>query len=319
MIGSTLWRVLVLASGLALVAAPAGAQVALPGASSTAPSGADASSPKPKAAKHKPAKAKKSAEAGLAGVESIDGRPLMLNGGAGLLQISRKGDVVEIDKLSLAGEGVSDPSQKCVVNIVGEKPIVATGSGRPDGLERFEAEVPACPFAFEAVGGAALVPPQITACVFKAADCQTSPSGLWGPDGATLESDSAAIGKRRSDAEDAMAKALRALQARASDNPEAAEVVRDQAGFAGQRDDTCRDYVKEPAHGFCAASVTAARAALLEARLQALSGDKAEKHGKTASSGKPEKHVKHKKAKTDEAGAAEPAASAPAATAAQPQ
>ncbi len=65
--------------------------------------------------------------------------------------------------------------------------------------------------------------------------------------------------------------------------------------------------------------MTAARAALLEARLQAFSGDKTEKHGKTASSGKPEKHVKHKKAKTDEAATPAAAVPTPAAPAAQPQ
>ena len=41
--------------------------------------------------------------------------------------------------------------------------------------------------------------------------------------------------------------------------------------FHGQRDDACRDYLKESVHGFCAASLTEARAALLEARLAGLS------------------------------------------------
>ncbi len=122
---------------------------------------------------------------------------------------------------------------------------MAISDGRPDGLARYHAEVPACPFAFDIVDGAVLVPAQITACVFKAADCQTSPSGLWGPDGTTLGADAAAIGKQRTEAENAMARALHALEERAKDNSDAAALVRDQSGFAGERDDICRDYVQE--------------------------------------------------------------------------
>ena len=241
----------------------------------------------------------------MPGVASIDGRPLMLNGRSGLLQVSGGGQTLQVDKLSLAGEGVSDPSQRCVVTIVGEKPIVATSDGRPDGLERYEVEVPACPFAFDVVDGAVVVPAQITACVFKAADCQTSPSGLWGPDGATLEQDAAAIAKRRTDAENVMARALHALEDRAKDNPGAASLVRDQNRFAGERDDVCREYVKEPSHGFCAASVTEARAALLEARLAAMSP----RDAKVDESAKSDKSARRKKAKpaaADAGGAEQP-------------
>src|SRR5208283_2620054 len=89
---------------------------------------------------------------------SIDGKPLLLNGDAGLLQLSGSGQSLQVEKLRLAGESVSDPSQRCIVDIVGEKPIMATGVGRPDGLERFEVDVPACPFAFDVLDGAVLVP-----------------------------------------------------------------------------------------------------------------------------------------------------------------
>ncbi|MGO9422014.1 hypothetical protein [Roseiarcus sp.] len=302
MIRPTIWRVFLLIGGVAF-AAPAHAQLALPGAAPAAPAGAQAAASKPKksagARTEKGARAGKPAVKTAAGLESVGGRPLMLNGGTGQLLISGSGQTLQVDKLSLAGEGVSDPSQRCVVNIVGEKPIAATSDGRPDGLDRYEVDVPACPFAFDVVDGAVLVPAQITACVFKAADCQTSPSGLWGPDGATLEADAAAIAKWRADAENAMARALHALEERAKDNSDAANLVRDQSGFAGERDDVCRDYVKESAHGFCAASVTEARAALLEARLAALSpGDKSDKSAKS------DKPAKRKKAKAAAAGAA---------------
>ena len=194
----------------------------------------------------------------------------MLNGKSGLLQISGDDKTATIDKLELAGESVSDPSQRCVVDIVGEKPILATSAGRPDGLMRFEADVPACPIAFDVLDGAVLVPAQITACVFKAADCQTTPGGLWGPDGASLVGDAAKIVKERAEAEKAMAKIVRAIEDRAKDSPEAASLARDQNAFAGQRDELCRDYAKESLHGYCALRVTQARTALLQTRLDAL-------------------------------------------------
>jgi hypothetical protein len=258
----------------------------LPGA---APAGATASPGKAKsggAAKGAGAAAKAGKPAPTAGVATLAGRPLMLNGKSGLLQISGDDKAVTIDKLQLAGEGVSDSSQRCVVDIVGENPIHATSVGRPDGLMRFEADVPACPFSFDVLDGAVLAPSQITACVFKAADCQTGPGGLWGPDGASLVGDAAKFTKERAEAEKAMAKAVRAIQDRSVDSQDAADLMRDQSGFAGQRDEICRDYVKESVHGYCALRLTQARAALLETRLgefAAAAAPKAanEKPGKT--------------------------------------
>ncbi|HEX9167775.1 MAG TPA: lysozyme inhibitor LprI family protein [Roseiarcus sp.] len=269
----------------ALVGSEAGAQLMLPGAAPAAPQGATAS----------PAKARSvgaakgagvNAKGATPGVAGLAGRPLMLNGKLGLLQISGDDKTATIEKLRLAGESVSDSSQRCVVDIVGENPIQATSVGRPDGLERFEVNVPACPFSFDVVDGAALAPSQITACVFKAADCQTGPGGLWGPDGASLVSDAAKFAKERAEAEKAMAKAVRAIEDRAKDSPEAADLIRDQNGFAGQRDDSCRDYAKESVHGYCALRLTEARTALLATRLNELAvaaaGDAtSEKPGKT--------------------------------------
>ncbi len=292
MIGPSYWRVLLLIGGVSLLPAPASAQLALPGAAPTAAEGAPGKTAPAKKAKSRPTKEAKSNAASAksaAGVASIDGRPLMLSGKLGLLQVSGKGEMLTVEKLSLAGEGVSDASQRCVVNIIGAKPVEASLEGKPDGLARYLVDVPACPFAFDVVDGAVLVPAQITACVFKAADCQTSPSGLWGPDGAALESEAAAIGKRRTEAENAMSRALQALAPLAKDNPEVAALLKEQSTFTGERDDVCHDYANETAHGFCAASVTAARAALLDARFAAL---KPQAKGAGA-----DKSAKHKKAK----------------------
>ncbi len=281
----------------ALAASVARAQLVLPGAAPAAPQGATASPAKARsarAAKGAGASGAKGVKPGAAlGVASLAGRPLMLNGKSGLLQISGDDKTATIDKLQLAGESVSDSSQRCVVDIVGENPIQATSVGRPDGLLQFEADVPACPFSFDVLDGAALAPSQITACVFKAADCQTGPGGLWGPDGASLVGDAAKFAKERAEAEKAMAKAVRAVQDRAADSPEAADLIRDQNGFAGQRDDICRDYAKESIHGYCALRVTEARTALLETRLHELAAAAA---GKAASE-KPTKTKAKKGAK----------------------
>ncbi len=281
MICSTIWRVSILVCGFVLCASAAPAQLVLPGAAPAAPAAAPATAKPKKAGAASSAKAAKIPAPDPA---NIDGKPLLLNGEAGLLQVSGSGQSLQVEKLRLAGESVSDPSQRCIVDIVGEKPIMATGVGRPDGLERFEVDVPACPFAFDVLDGAVLVPPQITACVFKAADCQTSPGGLWGPDADAIGQDAAAIAKRRSLAEKAMGKALHALDERAKDNPDAANLIRDQNGFAGERDEACRSYFKESTLGYCAASLTEARAALLEARLAA-----AAKPDKSASGAKKKK------------------------------
>jgi hypothetical protein len=261
---------------VALAASETRAQLALPGAAPAEPQGARVAPAKPK---HKSSGAPateagsggKDAEASpAAGIASLAGRPLMLNGKSGQLQISGDDKSVTIDKLQLVGEGVSDSSQRCVVDIVGETPIEAANVGRPDGLERYEAKVPACPISFDVLSGAVLVPTQITACVFKAADCQTAPGGLWGPDGASLVGDAAKIVKERAAAEKAMGKILHTIEDRAEDSTQAADLVRDQNGFAGQRDELCRDYAKESVHGYCALRVTEARVALLRTRLDEL-------------------------------------------------
>lgn len=286
------WRLSLVVCGVMLMAAPARSQEALPGAAPPAPADAPAGD-MPK--KKKPGAAAKAAQSAKSkpllapDAAAIEGRPLLLNGKVGLLQLSGSGKTLQVDKLRLAGESVSDPSQRCIVDIVGEKPVEATREESPDGLERYEVDVPACPFTFDVLDGAVLVPSQITACVFKAADCQTSPGGLWGPNGDGFETDAALIGKRRNEAEKAMVRALHMLEERAQDNPDAASLLRDQNAFAGQRNDACRDYVKESAYGYCASSLTEAQAALLDARLGALKVSAAAARDKSAPGGKKKK------------------------------
>jgi hypothetical protein len=242
------------------------AQLALPGAAETSPTDSPA---KPAHAKkaHKPSSGKLSPLA-APGAESIVGKPLLQNGLAGQLLFSGGDKSLQIDKFTLPGEVVSDPKQKCRIDIVSETPIEAKSEGAPDGLARYSADIPACPLTFDVLDGSVLVPAQTTACVFQAADCQASPSGLWGPDGATLEKDAKAIAKTRRSADASISRILRFIQDR--DKASSATLTREQTDFASQRDEVCRDYAAEGRHGFCGDRMTEARAALLHKRAEDL-------------------------------------------------
>ena len=85
-----------------------------------------------------------------------------------------------------------------------------------------------------------------------------------------LVGDAAKIVKERAVAEKAMGKILHTIEDRAQDSTQAADLVRDQNGFARQRDELCRDYAKESLHGYCGLRVTEARVALLQTRLDEL-------------------------------------------------
>jgi len=240
-------------------AGPALAQLALPGA--VAPSAAGSVEKL-----YRPKSAAKAGPRPPPSLSTIIGRPLLLNGRSGLLQFSGKGSVLRIDKLRLVGEVISDAKQPCSIDVVGASPIETKSLARPDGLLRFEADIPACPLTFDVLDGAVLSPTQTEACVFKAADCQASPAGLWGPDGAALAKDSKSIERTRARAQSEMVTNFKELGARLKDSGKAKDFARDQAGFSSVREEACRDYAHEAAHGFCATKLTEARAAFLRAR-----------------------------------------------------
>jgi hypothetical protein len=238
------------------------AQISLPGAADSPPSDPSA---KPeahkKARKPAPIKATPIAPPSL---ESIIDHPLFQNGVDGQLIFSLRDKILRIEKFTLSGEVISDAKQKCRIDIVSEGPIQVKTLGAPDGMDRYSAEIPACPLTFDVLDGAVVAPPQTTACVFQAADCQASPSGVWGPEAASLEKDAKAIEKSRSRADASIVESLRLIKAR--DKRASASLVREQTEFASRRDDACRDYAGEARHGFCAARMTEARAALLRTR-----------------------------------------------------
>jgi hypothetical protein len=200
------------------------------------------------------------------GVDTLVGRPLLLNGANGALQFSGGADALKIDRLTMLGEVISDPTRQCRIDVGGGTAIDTKSLGRPDGLLRFAADVPACPFEFDVLDGAVLVPAQLRACIFQEADCQASPSGLWGPLGSSLGTEAKPIAQARARAETAMNANYRALNARLNDSAKADDLARDQSRFSADRQDICRDYSGEKAHSFCATRLTEARAAFLKAR-----------------------------------------------------
>jgi hypothetical protein len=243
-----------------LAASSAAAQLALPGAVAPNPIGTIVKVPAPRKAP------KVTATYAPPGAETLVGRPLLLNGAAGGLQFSGRADALKIDKLTILGEVISDPSRQCRIDVGGGTAIETRSLGHPDGLLRFAVDLPACPFEFDVLDGAALVPPQLRACIFKEADCQASPSGLWGPAGSALGGEAKAVDQARGRAEAAMNANYRALSERLNDPTKANDLAREQARFSQERQDTCHDYVRESAHNFCATRLTDARAAFLKAR-----------------------------------------------------
>jgi hypothetical protein len=247
---------------LALSCSSAHAQLALPGAPGATPA--------PQPAAHVPHKGARAPRRPAATLRAIAGKPLLLGGRRGQLLFSERDKTLRIDKLSLAGEVISNPSRKCRIDIVADAPIETKSLDKPDGLARFKAEIPACPFTFDVLNGAVLALPQDRACVFRAADCQATPAGLWGPDPSTLHDSPKALRRQRSRADSAAERSLRAIQTRLKGSPDADAVAHEDADVAGRRAEVCRDYAEEAAYGYCASRIAEARAALLKARLEAL-------------------------------------------------
>jgi len=255
-------RIFLVLAAAALTGGGALAQLALPGAQGAAPASADAPS-KPRHRAHRGGGGSFTLAADPA---ALDGKTLRLNGRNGELRLAKGADgKLKIVKFSLLGEVVSNPLQRCKIDIVADNPLDATPQGEPDGLPRFAATIPACPLTFDVVADGVVAPSQANACAFAAADCQASPSGLWGPEPAALEADPKAVARARAAADRSIQDSLRTLERR--DKDAAASLTREQSDFAAERDDVCHDYANEPKLGFCASRLQQSRAALLAKRI----------------------------------------------------
>ncbi len=176
---------------------------------------------------------------------------------------------IEITKLSLSGEAMSHPQEPCLVDLTGEKPIQTTFRGQPNGASRYEAQIPVCPFLIEVLEGAVLVTSIPRACEFAEARCRVDPVGLWGPRGDSFGPAEAKQNERElSRAESDMRVNFRALQSSIGNDREAVKkIAGEQAGFSSAREMTCRTYLKEDFHEYCALRLTQARALALQAAI----------------------------------------------------
>ncbi len=197
--------------------------------------------------------------------EGILGRELKLNGIGGSLRIDRAGQGLRA-QATLAGAKISQPTESCSVKLTGGEALPLSSLGRVDGLSRYELQAPGCPIVFDVIEGAVMVTAPTEACLIQEADCQVEPRGVWGPDPASLLPRAADFEQVRGTADRAVRENYKALTQRAS--PQAVRpIVAEQAAFSSEREQVCRSYGREGAHGFCNARFTEARAVTLASRL----------------------------------------------------
>ena len=201
-------------------------------------------------------------------VHSVLGHELAQNGSNGTLTFrSGPGDGPEIVKLTLAGESMFHPGEVCQIDAAAAEPLMARFDGWPNGLLRYAVEFRACPFSFEVLDGAVLVSRGPSPCEFQEALCRADPAGLWGPQGNAIgPEEGKQFERERGRAESDVRVNFRALLSTvAKDQETAKKIVAEQAGFSSAREMTCRTYLKEDVHGFCALRLTQARALALQA------------------------------------------------------
>lgn len=201
--------------------------------------------------------------------DSVVGRELKLNGGAGSFKIDRAGRDLRA-QITLAGRKLSQETESCTVKLANGEPMPLTSLGRPEGLPRYELQNPVCPIAFDVLDGAVQVTAPTEACIIQEADCAVEPRGLWGPDPGSLLPRAAEIEQARGAADKAVRENYKVLAQRAG--PQGIRpVVAEQAGFSSERETLCRSYQREGAHGFCNTRFTEGRAVVLAARLGLIS------------------------------------------------
>lgn len=197
--------------------------------------------------------------------DSIVGRDLKLNGSKGSLRVERAGAELRA-QVTLQGSKASNPVESCSVDLGKGGPLTLTSAGKPEGVPRYSIDAPACPISFDVLDGAVMVNASAPACTIKEADCEIDPRGLWGPEPGALLPQAASLEDARGQADRAVRENYKALVQRAGPQ-NTRPVVSEQAAFTSEREQTCRWYAREGAHGFCNVRFTEARALSLAARL----------------------------------------------------
>jgi hypothetical protein len=245
-------------------------------------------------------------------VEAVIGKSLGLAGSRGALTVEKSGADLRLSRLTLAGDKISQPNQACEVAMGGDEKLTLKSLGAPDGVLRYELDSSACPLQFEFLNGALRATSPAGACSFAQADCRVDGAGLWGPPGSSFgEAEAKTIERERAAAEKSVRAHFRSLLARLKKDKLAIQAaVKEQAGFSSQRAQTCRDYDRDDAQGFCSLRLTEARDFRLQMRLAATNGGAPDK--------KSEKKAGTKISKAAKTSHAAPG-SAPASTSPAPQ
>ncbi|MGC5777799.1 hypothetical protein [Methylobacterium sp. NFXW15] len=201
--------------------------------------------------------------------DSVIGQDLQRNGGAGALKLERAGTGVTAT-MTLPGTKISQPTESCSVKLGGGKPIPLTSSGRPEGVPRYEASAAECPLRFDVAEGGVLVTTldSSATCTFTAADCATTPVGLWGPPAATLVPRAGEFDTARGVADKSVRDNYKLMTQRAR-REDVRPIVAEQAAFSADREQYCRSYAREGTHGFCHLRFTENRSLALATRLGA--------------------------------------------------
>ncbi|MCJ2136805.1 hypothetical protein MKK69_22600 [Methylobacterium sp. J-026] len=201
--------------------------------------------------------------------DSVLGQDLQLNGTSGSLKLERSGSAVTA-RITLPGTRISQPAESCTVPLAGGNPVPLSAEGKPDGVPRFEAAGAECPLRFDVTEGAVLVSTTGSGptCTFSAADCATTPVGLWGPAPATLLPRAGEFDTARGVADKAVRDNYKLMTQRAR-REDVRPIVSEQAAFSADREQFCRSYAREGTHGFCHLRFTENRALALATRLGA--------------------------------------------------
>jgi hypothetical protein len=197
--------------------------------------------------------------------ESVLNRDLKLNGRSGNLRIERAGAALRL-RATLEGAMISKPGETCQVKLGEGEAVALTAQGKPEGLSRYAADAPACAVTFDILEGAILVQGPEAACTFEAADCRADPRGMWGPEPGALLAQAGNLEQDRGLADKAVRDNYKVMTQRAT--PQGVRpIVAEQAAFSSEREQVCREYAREGAHGFCHARYTEARLASLAHKL----------------------------------------------------
>ena len=201
--------------------------------------------------------------------EAVLGQDLLLNGLTGGLKLERAGAAVTA-RVKLPGTKISQPADACTVPLANGNPIPLTAEGKPEGVPRFEAAAAECPLRFDLTEGGVLVSTLGSGpvCTFSAADCATTPGGLWGPGAATLLPRASEFDAARGVADKAVRDNYKIMVQRTR-REDVRPVVAEQAAFSADREQLCRTYAREGAHGFCHLRFSENRALALATRLGA--------------------------------------------------